>query len=193
MAREIHDTLAQGLASIVTQLEAADQSLQGGDGAAAGRRLGIARSIARESLGEVRRSMADLRPELLDGGSLPDALRRLVTRTAEETGVDARLDVPGDISGLSPGAETTLLRCAQEALANVRRHSGARSVAVTLERDAGTARLTVADDGGGFNLANRNGGAGLTGMTERVAAVDGDIEIHSAPGAGTTVAIRVPA
>ena len=192
LAREIHDTVAQGLTSVVTQLEAADQRLQAGDGDAAARRLEIARATARESLSEVRRSVADLRPELLDAGSLADALRRLSERTREETGLEVDLAVELGSKPLPAATEMTLLRCAQEALANVRRHSGARKVAVRVGRDAVNADLVVSDDGCGFDPEARHGGAGLIGMAERAAAAGGRLDLRSAPGSGTTLRVSVP-
>lgn len=193
LAREIHDTLAQGLTSIVTQLEVAEQSLDAGRAAGAAERVDRAREIARESLRDVRRSMADLRPELLDRGSLPDALRQLVARTAEETGLDVRLELDGRFAELAPAAETTLLRCAQEALANARRHARARTVRVRLSRDGDGVQLNVADDGSGFDTGDPRGGVGLVGMAERADAVGGELDVRSTPGAGTTVSMRVPA
>lgn len=193
LAREIHDTVAQGLTSIVTQLEAADQAIGREDRAAAARRVGLARGIARESLRDARRAVADLRPELLDRGSLVEAVRQLVARTGEETGLEVHLDVGGRFCELSPTTEITLLRCAQEALANARRHSGAERVRVALRCDAGTATLTVDDDGRGFDAANRNDGAGLIGMRERLAAADGELDVRNSPRGGTIVSVRVPA
>jgi signal transduction histidine kinase len=193
MAREIHDTVAQGLTSVVTQLEAADQRLQAGDGEAATQRVAIARTTARESLSEVRRSVADLRPELLDGGSLAEALRRLSERTRDETGLAVDLAVELGCDPLSPASEMTLLRCAQEALANVRRHSGARAVAVRVRRGEAGADLVVTDDGSGFDPEARHGGAGLLGMAERAAAVGGRLDVRSAPGSGTMLRVSVPA
>ncbi len=193
LAREIHDTVAQGLTSIVTQLEAADQALEREDGAAAARRVELARGIARESLGDARRAVADLRPELLDSGSLVEAVRQLVARTGEETGLDVWLEVDGRCTDLTAAIEITLLRCAQEALANARRHSGAQSVRVALRCDAGSATLTVEDDGRGFDTARRSDGNGLIGMRERLAAADGELDVRSSPRGGTTVSVRVPA
>ncbi len=194
LAREIHDTVAQGLTSIVTQLEAAEQALPT-DEVALARHLDLARRTARESLTEVRRSVQDLRPELLEGSSLPHALSRVVDRWAAETGIPARTIATGTPYRLPPDAEVTLLRAAQEALANTRRHARANAVEVTLSYMEDQTTLDVHDDGAGFDMSDTNaarGGFGLAGMRERVSMLGGKLVVESAPGEGTTVMATLP-
>jgi signal transduction histidine kinase len=195
LARDIHDTLAQGFVSIVLQLQAAEGELPAGAGAARSH-LERARRTARENLAEVCRLVWDLRPEPLRAASLGEALGRLTERLAEETGVAASATVTGSPRPLSPGAEVTLLRVCQEALANVRRHAGAGRVALTLSYMDGEAAVDIRDDGAGFVLSadgsGPNGGLGLHSMRERVEALGGRLTVESRPGQGTTVAVAMP-
>lgn len=189
LARDIHDTLAQGFAGIVMHLEAAEQALPP-EAPTAARHLDEARRTAREGLSEARRLVHALRPEHLERASLPEAVARVVRRFAEEHGVAAEADVAG-AAPLPPAIEVTLLRATQEALANVRRHARAAAVRVALRYEADAVRLEVRDDGVGFD-PGRAGGFGLLGMAERAAALGGRCEVRSAPGQGTTVTIHVP-
>jgi signal transduction histidine kinase len=192
LARDLHDTLAQGFVSIVLQLQAAEGELPAGADAARAH-LDRARRTASDNLTEVRRLVWDLRPEELRASSLGEALGRLTDRLAEETGVAVTAAVTGTPRPLSPDAEVTLLRVTQEALANVRKHAGAGRVALTLSYMDGEAALDVRDDGVGFvGGLGPNGGLGLRGMRERVEALGGRLAVESAPGAGTTVAVTVP-
>jgi signal transduction histidine kinase len=194
LAREIHDTLAQGLASIVTQLEAADQHFDD-DPEQARRHLDHARRSAREGLGEVRRSVRDLRPDLLDGGSLVDALARACRAWSVDTGILAQLHTTGVAVPLHPDTETTLLRTTQEALANTAKHARATRVTVTLSYLDDGVTLDIDDDGVGFADPPRphhDGGFGLAGMRERVGAIGGELHVESARGSGTTIAVSVP-
>jgi signal transduction histidine kinase len=195
LARDIHDTLAQGYVSIVLQLQAAEAELPD-DAAEARAHLELARRTASDNLAEARRLVWDLRPAALSTAPLGEALGRLAGRVAEETGMEATAAVTGTPRPLSPDAEVTLLRVTQEALANVRRHANAGRVAVTLSYMDGEATLDVRDDGAGFVPSGdghgRNGGLGLRGMRERVEALGGRLAVETAPGRGTTVAVTVP-
>jgi signal transduction histidine kinase len=195
LARDIHDTLAQGFVSIVLQLQAAEAELPAGAEEARGH-LERARRTARDNLAEARRLVWDLRPEALAAAPLGEALGRLTGRLAEETGMVATATVTGTPTPLSADAEVTLLRVTQEALANVSRHAHADRVAVTLSYMDGEAALDVRDDGDGFTPAadgfGPNGGLGLRGMRERVEALGGRLAVESAPGRGTTIAVTVP-
>ena len=195
LARDIHDTLAQGFVSIVLQLQAAEAELPEGAGEARGH-LERARRTARDNLAEARRLVWDLRPEVLSAAPLGEALGRLAGRVAEETGMVATATVTGTPRLLSADAEVTLLRVTQEALANVTRHAHAGRVAVTLSYMDGETTLDVRDDGSGFapgaDGAGANGGLGLRGMRERIEALGGRLAVESAPGKGTTIAVTVP-
>jgi signal transduction histidine kinase len=197
IAADIHDTLTQGLASVVMLLEAAQASYRAGT-PEAGRRIEEATCAAREGLREVRRLVWDLRPEALERGSLGEALTRLSAQLEEQTGTPAQTVVTGEVRPLAPQVEVTLLRVAQEALANVRRHAKATEVTVTLSYIEDEVALDVQDDGRGFDpsrpVATRpEGGLGLAAMRERVKALGGSLSIESAPGEGATVAVQLPA
>jgi signal transduction histidine kinase len=197
LAREIHDTLAQGLTGVVTQLEAAEAALQDRPEAARGH-LDTARCLARESLGEARRSVHALRPRPLEEGRLVDAIAAVARDWSRTSGVPAAVTSFGEARPLPSETEVTLLRVAQEALANAGRHAGASAVALTLAFGDGQVSLDVTDDGRGFDPAarrsgNGSGGFGLTAMRERVAALRGSLDVESGPGQGTTVVATIPA
>jgi signal transduction histidine kinase len=194
LAREVHDTLAQGLTGIVMQLEAAEALLDERRSAELGARLGDARRMARESLGEARRAVHALRPAALEGARLPDALAELADRFAAETGVKAAATATGQVRPVDAKVEVALLRVAQEALANVRKHAGATRAGLTLSYLDELVLLDVRDDGKGFDPARRpgQGGFGLTAMAERLAEVGGRLEVETGPGEGTTIVASVP-
>jgi signal transduction histidine kinase len=191
LAGEIHDTLAQGFTSIVTLVQAAEAGL-GPEVGEVRRHLDMALVAARENLAEARALVTVLSPARLDSTTLGDALRRVTETTAAEAGIAASAQVEGKIRPLPTGTEVVLLRVCQEALANVRKHAGARDVRVCLSyADAGV-RLTVADDGRGFDTSAATAGYGLRGMRERVRQVGGVVEIRTAEGSGTEVCAEVP-
>ncbi|MGI8694709.1 MAG: sensor histidine kinase, partial [Geodermatophilaceae bacterium] len=189
--RDIHDTLAQGFTSIVMLLEAADAEI-GADDEAVRRHLALARSTARENLAEARSLVAALSPAGLADGSLVDAIRRLVSRCAEELQVRAAVSVTGDPRRLSSATEVVLLRAAQEGLANVRKHAGASQIHVYMDYGADLTTLRVCDDGSGFEPSVAEG-FGLAGMRTRAEQAGGSLRLDSTPGAGTTIELRVPA
>ena len=211
MAREIHDTLAQGLAGIITQLEAAQQAHapEASPGAGNGhradweRRVRNATELARDSLSEARRSVRAVRPEALEDTRLPDALAEVAERWSAVSGVHAAVTTTGTAQGLHPEVEVTLLRVAQEALANVAKHARASRVGITLSYMDDVVTLDVRDDGVGFRLppdgtgtpgqSGDAGGFGLTTMRQRVRRLTGRLEIESEPGGGTAVSASVPA
>ena len=201
IAREIHDTLAQGFTSVVTQAQAATAALDRGEQDRARERLVVVEQTARDNLAEARALVAAFAPVPLQGSTLAEALRRLAERFTAETGTPVELDV-AVVDGATPGGGATghaasdvvLLRAAQEALANVRRHAGARAVTIRLTRDDGTApdvRLEVTDDGRGLRPDHVDG-LGLAGMRERVSAVGGTLAVEPGEGGGTRVAVQVP-
>ena len=201
MAREIHDTIAQGLTGIVTQLEAAQQT---SNDAERERRIDNAKRLARDSLAEARRSVQALRPQALENSRLPEALADEVARWSVTSGVTGDVETTGEARALHPEVEVTLLRVAQEALANVAKHAGASRAGVTLSYMEDVVSLDVRDDGAGFAVATeRNGhlagetpaagGFGLIAMRQRVSRLAGQLEIESEPGAGTAVSASLPA
>jgi signal transduction histidine kinase len=185
LAGEIHDTLAQGFTSIITLLQAADPSLRD-------ERLALAVRTAKENLAESRALVAALAPAALSEGSLPDSVRRQAARFSEVTGTPAVVRVTGDERALPTKVEVVLLRAAQEALTNVRRHAGAREAAVLLAYGPESVRLVVRDDGCGFDPAAADG-FGLNGMRARADQVNGTLTVRSDPQTGTTIELEVPA
>jgi signal transduction histidine kinase len=184
LAGEIHDTLAQGFTSIITLLQAVDPGL-------ADERLALAVRTARENLAESRSLVAALAPSALSSGSLLEAVRRQTARFTEETAVPATCRVSGEVRALPTAVEVVLLRAAQEALANVRRHADAGEVSVLLAYGVDSVRLVVRDDGRGFDPGAVDG-FGLPGIRARAEQVDGTLRVHSVPGAGALVEVEVP-
>jgi len=193
MAREIHDTLAQGLTGIITELEAAQQTASETERE---RRISNAKRLARDSLADARRSVQALRPRALEDSKLPDALAGEVARWTATSGVPAEVKTTGDPRALHPEVEVTLLRVAQQALANVAKHAAASHAWVTLSYMEDIVTLDVRDDGTGFSPpeeSNAGGGFGLIAMRQRVNRLAGRLEIESEPGAGTAVSASLPA
>jgi signal transduction histidine kinase len=194
LARDLHDTLTQGFASVVLLLEAAEESLA--LGRPVDRHIEQALRSARDNLAESRRVVWALRPRPLAEQSLPQALGELTGRLGEETGLHAETIVTGTARPLSAEVEEALLRIGQEALANVRKHAAASRVTVTLSYLDNVTMLDVHDDGVGFDQAATvaaAGGLGLHAMAERVTALGGSLAVESAPGEGATVAVEIPA
>lgn len=190
LAREIHDTLAQGLTGIITQLEAADRARHEPDVWQG--HLDLARALARESLTEARRSVQALHPEPLDDETrLSEALAGLTKRWAESADVPVTFEATGVERRLLAEIEATLFRVAQEALTNVRKHAHATKVGVTLSYLDDVVLLDVRDDGVGFDP--RQVGFGLRGMRQRLQRVAGRLEVESTPGDGTALSASVPA
>ncbi|WP_217395487.1 sensor histidine kinase [Catellatospora tritici] len=191
LAGEIHDTLAQGFTSIVTLLQAVGAELER-EPDRAREHVDLAVRTARENLAESRALIAALQPAALDAGSLEQAVRRQAERLAEETGADVSYAVGGDPYPLPTAVEVVLLRAAQEALANVRRHAGAAVVLVRLDYRAEGVALSVQDDGRGFDAERDRHGFGLSGMRARAAQVSGVLTVDTEPGRGTAVTLEVP-
>lgn len=193
IAREIHDTLAQGLTAIALQLEAA-LSLVDRDTNRARSRVQRALQLSRENLEETRRSVLDLRTASLQTHTLPEALRLLLKEQAREVGAYAHFRLEGLAAGLPLRIETGLYRIAQEALSNARKHSHARNIWLSLRREGDRITLMVEDDGVGFDPeAERKAEAfGLQGVGERVHLLGGEMRLSSNPGAGTRIEVTVP-
>lgn len=194
LARDIHDTLAQGFTSIVMHLEAADQALPG-DLDTLQKHLDRARGTARASLEQARRVVHALRPHSLDQRSLPDAIERAAGRWQEETGIPLTTTITGDPVPLHPDIEVTLLRATQEALTNIHKHAQATAVQLTLSYINDVVVLDVQDNGVSFAGAATSplsGGYGLQAMSERAEQCGGSVTLESEPGEGTTVVISIP-
>ncbi len=196
IAREIHDTLAQGYVGISVQLEVLTELLRHNKVEAATRHLDTTRGYVREGLADARQSIWALRSQDSGEKTLPVRLRR-VTEQAGGHGVEAIFSIYGAYRPLPPGTERELLRVAQEAIHNVKKHAGARHLWVQLEYGLADVALEVRDDGRGFaaskDAVSQPGHYGLTGMRERAAMIGGTLEVTSEPESGTTVRLRAPA
>ncbi len=197
LAREIHDTLAQGLSSIQLLLRAAGRALPGEFSVAADH-VEVARSTAQENLAEARRFVRELTPPALVAASLPAALERLCATVTAREGITVTLHLSGEPAPVPTPHEVALLRVAQAALANTVAHAGARRADLTLTSMADRVSLDVVDDGGGFDPAAvppagaGDSGFGLAAMRVRVVELGGDLAVESAPGAGTAIAVSFP-
>ncbi len=196
MAREIHDTLAQGFTGILMQLEATESALEAARPELAVERLDRARALARASLAEARRSVWALRPEPLEQQPFIAALRAVASSLAGGAGLPLSFAVEGAPGPLPAELEADLLRVVQEALGNAVHHAAARTLAVHLAASADTLSVKVRDDGRGFDPpagpSADGSGFGLTAMRERVARHGGSLQIISAPGQGTELRVVIP-
>jgi signal transduction histidine kinase/ligand-binding sensor domain-containing protein len=196
IAREIHDTLAQGYVGISLQLEVLAGMLRQKKFEAAEKQLDVTRGYVREGLADARQSIWALRSQDSGENTLPVKMRRLV-ETSSRNGFNARFNLFGAYRPLSGATESEFLRVAQEALHNVNQHAEAKNVTVRLEYGPGEVALEVRDDGRGFVAGDRPGSPpghfGLTGMRERADAIGGTLAVSSAPGTGTTVRLQVAA
>ncbi|MET9626194.1 sensor histidine kinase [Lentzea sp. NPDC006480] len=184
LARDLHDTLAQGATSVLLLLRAARSAA---DPVVRDQHLALAEQTTAENLAEIRALVAALTPAALDGNALPAALERLTDRLGRELGLAASMKVSGEYRQLPPDSEVTLLRVTQEALANVRKHAHASSVAVSLDYSAGVS-LSIVDDGCGFGPEAPRG-FGLDGLRDRVRLAGGVFELRSSPGSGVHVRV----
>ncbi|MEU9123903.1 sensor histidine kinase [Streptomyces sp. NPDC048506] len=200
LAREIHDTLAQGLSSIQLLLRAAERALPVRPDTALGH-VRQARTAAVDNLAEARRFVRALSPPDLEAGSLPAALERLCTTTVRTSGLAVHCQVSGAPTALPTPHEVALLRIAQSALANTVQHARADRVELTLSYMDTEVALDVVDDGAGFvpaevpapgSAAARGTGFGLAAMRARARALHGTLAVESAPGEGTAIAVTLP-
>lgn len=193
MAREIHDTLAQGFTSVVMLAQTASADLDRSDVEAARARLTLVESTARENLAEARALVAASAPVGLEGSTLVEAVGRLARRFGQETGIVVEVAVDDGLPAVGRDREVVLLRAAQEALSNVRRHAGAQHVQLTLgAADGAAVHLEIIDDGRGMAPGVAEG-FGLRGMRERVTSGGGELAVTSGVDVGTRVQVTVPA
>lgn len=192
MAREIHDTLAQGFTGIILQLEAAEQSW-GKDTAHVQEHLIRARKLARESLSEARRSVWALRPKELETLSLIETLRQQIDLFSHDTDIQTDFKVSSNAGTLSTEIENALLRIFQESLVNIKKHAKASQVEIDLSIDDKMVNLRISDNGVGFETApSADKHFGLIGMRERAKLLGGSIDIRSEKGKGTHLDITLP-
>jgi len=194
LAREIHDTLAQGLTATSVQLQLAKVNLS--DAAdATHQHLDMAQQLVRGSLEEARNSIWNMRPQVLETGDLATALKNILTQLSKGVVAETRFDVVGRNRRLPAVVENNVLRLGQEAITNAVNHARAKKINVRLEFDPKHFFLTVIDDGRGFDSANpppSSGGFGLVAMHARAKELNGKLEIRSTANQGTTVSLSLP-
>ena len=190
LAREIHDSIAQGLTGIIWQLNVAANAIPEGSDQAL-RALERVSGLAMESLQEVRRSVWDLRAGPLQGSSLAEVLGQEAGKLSEGGGMQATFKVADQQVVLPAGTEAALLRICKESLANAAKHSSAAQVNIALASTESGVSLTIEDNGQGFDpdaprqRDRDKGGFGLINMRERARILGGELTVHSAPGRGT--------
>jgi NarL family two-component system sensor histidine kinase YdfH len=192
MGRELHDTLAQGLAGLIMQLEAADCHLEVGDTEQARAVMRQAMERTRATLHEARRAIQALRSSALDRQNLPEAVGREIEQFAAHTDISCDYEVAADSIEVPPDTAQHILRIVQESLSNVARHARAARVEVCLEQQGDGIRVKVRDDGIGFDPQERHEGFGLAGMRERAAQIGAKLQVFSRAGSGTTVELTIP-
>jgi predicted ATPase/signal transduction histidine kinase len=189
VARDIHDTLAQGFTGVIMQLEAAKGAMTQGNSEEVFERISRAGELARSNLGEARRSIRALRPRLLRDGKLSLAMDDLLKRMTDGTGLNAEFKAKGDERLIPAEYEEDLLRIAQESLTNTIKHANARNFSATLSISPDSFQLQLADDGNGFDPLADHDGFGLIGMKERVDRMNGQFIIRSKPNVGTEILV----
>ena len=192
VARDIHDTLAQGFTGVIAHLEAARGAMSRKKMVKVSDHLERAGEMARESLREARRSVQALRPLALEEKLLPAALRDLMKRMTTGMTMKAKLTVKGKPRKLPPEWETNLLRIGQEVLTNAMRHAGATRFDAVLVFSSRDVRVGFQDNGRGFDPGKTNGGFGIQGITERVQQMGGQFSIETTEGKGTLSSIVIP-
>jgi PAS domain S-box-containing protein len=192
MARDIHDTLAQGFTGVIVQLEAAEDAISCGSRNEADNHLHRAGELARRSLSEARRSVHALRPHALEEHNFWEALKGTIKNTTVGTALHATFEAQGKLPELPQRWQENLLHIGQEALTNALKYAHARHFKTRLTYKAKELRLELRDDGDGFKVKDRHDGVGLSGMRERVEQMGGELEIASARGKGTTITVFLP-
>jgi two-component system nitrate/nitrite sensor histidine kinase NarX len=196
IARELHDSIAQVLGVIHLRLRSLEPEVQDVPGNGVATEIGDLAEIADEAYKDVREAILGLRESITSADGLEGALGEYLRKYSRQTGIVATLHCNGNARrALSPRSEVQLLRVVQEALTNVRKHAGARHATVSLNADGGAVTLTVADDGSGFDPGRLeealDHGFGLGSMRERVELIGGTLAVHTAPGQGTRVEVRL--
>ena len=192
LARDVHDTIAQGLTGVIVQLEAADEAMVQSRPAQISEHIDRASTLARESLQEARRSVRALRPQALVDAALEIALKDVVTGMTAGTAISAHVTVEGEAVRLLPDCEDNLLRIGQEVLTNAVRHANPTKFQCRLSYGTREIALQLSDNGIGFDPTEHHLGFGLLGMRERVAAIGGTLTIDSGPDKGTSVTVSLP-
>jgi signal transduction histidine kinase len=192
MARDIHDTLAQGFTGVIVQLEAAEDAISCGSRKEADDHLHRAGELARRSLSEARRSVHALRPQALQEHNFWDALQGIIKNTTVGTALHTKFEAQGKVPKLPQPWQENLLHIGQEALTNTLKYAHAHNFETRLSYKARELRLELRDDGDGFKVKDRHDGVGLIGMRERVEQMGGILSIKSQRGKGTNVVVVLP-
>src|SRR5438094_3083155 len=192
MARDIHDTLAQGFTGVIVQLEAAEDAIACGSREDADKHLHRAGELARRSLSEARRSVHALRPQALQEQNFWGALKGTIKNTTAGTALHTTFEAKGKLPELPQPWQENLLHIGQEALTNTLKYAHARHFKTRLTYKAKKLRLELRDDGDGFKEKDRHDGVGLRGMRERVEQMGGELEITSSRGRGTKITVLLP-
>jgi signal transduction histidine kinase len=192
MARDIHDTLAQGFTGVIVQLEAAEDAVSCGCRKEADDHVHRAGELARQSLSEARRSVHALRPRALQEHNFWDALKGTIKNTTVGTALHTKFAAQGKLPTLPQPWQENLLHIGQEALTNTLKYAHARNFETRLSYKARELRLELRDDGDGFKVKDRHDGVGLAGMRERVEQMGGALSIKSLRGKGTNIVVVLP-
>jgi PAS domain S-box-containing protein len=192
MARDIHDTLAQGFTGVIVQLESAEDAIGCCRGKEANEHLHRAMELARRSLNEARRSVRALRPQALQNGNFWEGLKGIIKNTTAGTALHTTFDLRGELRDLPQYWQENLLHIGQEALTNALKYAHPRNFEARLSFDTKELRLELRDDGDGFEVKDEHDGFGLAGMRERVEQMGGKLNITSARGNGTKVVVTLP-
>ncbi len=193
LAREIHDTLSQGLGAISVQLELA-QNLCSSTSSALQHHLATAHKIVRASLGEARSSIWNMRSQILEKSDLPDALTAILHQLTDQTGIKAVAKVVGTRRRLSSTVENNLLRIGQEAITNATKHARPHHISLIVTFQKSEIRIEVNDDGQGFDRSQNTpspNSFGIVGMKERADQIGAKLSLHSAPNQGTSLSVTV--
>ena len=193
MARDIHDTLAQGFTGVIVQLDAAVEALRDEEPEGAAKHIRRARELARASLSEARRSVHALRPQVLEKAAFAEALKAIIENTTAGTSLHTDFQIRGEPRELEPTVEENLFHIGQEALTNALKHARATKFQARLSFASDVVRLELRDNGDGFVVESKNGGGfGLIGMKERAEQMRATLKISSKPGAGTKIVAVSP-
>ena len=192
MARDIHDTLAQGFTGVIVQLEAAEDAISCGCRNEVDDHLHRAGELARRSLSEARRSVHALRPQALQEYNFWEALKGTIKNTTAGTALHTTFQAQGKLPELPQPWQVNLLHIGQEALTNTLKYAHASNFETRVSYKAKELRLELRDDGDGFKLKDRHDGVGLVGMRERVEQMGGELEIRSSRGEGTKISVVLP-
>lgn len=194
LAREIHDTLAQGLTALSMQMQIMEKHSQGASKALV-EHLKFSQTLVRDNLKEARSSIWNMRSQVLESTSLTAALKNILTQLSDETALKTVFEVTGQERRLPPVVENNLLRIGQEAITNAVKYADAKQIKLLLDFSQNQFTLKVIDDGCGFDVNHprpSEGGFGLIGLRERATELKGKLEVRSAPNQGTEVCLQIP-